>query len=232
MNSLYKFTIGSILLGFIFSGCATTNSSLSNIPANSLSETVNDSIYLPKLEIKKGKKQVVEHRGSSDSTIVLHIDTLIMEDRASIQFYGKKHVKLIVKQAEIGNNTYISGRGSQNNASNFDLSIKFVKLGGLSILAEGYDASNGFRTHPNGNGGNVHLAYDQSGLIPQQRDKKSPQYVGFHTEGGGKAVNASADVRRIMGQIQRSGVRMSGVPSGTVYSGSPGRDGSITVAGI
>lgn len=227
MKNVFKHVLSVLIFSLAVQGIALAQST----PASS-STIVADTLRFGKLEVKKGKKQVFDERGSKDSAIVVLIDTLILRDRASLQFFGKKQVKLVAKHAEIGKNAYISGRGAENNASHMDLSLKFAKLGSLAILAEGYDANNGFRTHPNGDGGNVTLRYDQLGVVPQQNNKNAPYYLQIVANGGGSMVNASADVQRIMDQIQRYGVRMSGIPSGRVYSGSPGRDGKVEVMAV
>src|SRR5690606_37301981 len=74
--------------------------------------------HIARVELGKKKKKTFNSR---DSSAVIYIDTLIMKDKSSLQFYGKKDVKLVVKHAEIGKNAFISGMGGQNNASNFDI---------------------------------------------------------------------------------------------------------------
>lgn len=128
-----------------------------------------DTVFISKLELLRSKKKVFDSR---DSVLVLKIDTLIMEDRAALQFYGKKHVTMVIKHAEIGDRVNFTGRGGQNNASDMDIHIRFNQLGSLYIMADGQDANNGMRTHPNGDGGNVRLYFDPNGIRPQQEQSK------------------------------------------------------------
>src|SRR5690554_1674315 len=112
--------------------------------------------HISKLEIKKKKRHHIPGR---DSSITLHIDTLIMHDRAHLEFYGRKNVTLQVKHAIMPKRAYISGTDGKNNASDMDITIRFDELGALYVLAGGRDANNGSRTFPNGNGGKVELKY-------------------------------------------------------------------------
>lgn len=216
MKAIQSFKI--VLLCLLFAGL-TGNGALAQ-------ET--DTIRMQKLELKKRAKQVFDSR---DSILVLQIDTLIMKDRSSLQFFGKKKVILLVNHADIGKRVYFSGRSNQNNASDMDISIKFEKLGSLFIMADGYDANNGSRTDPNGDGGNVRLVYSNDGIQPQQQQSKKPNFLHFSISGGGKHVNPTADVQRILNQARRSGGRMGGLPQGQVYSGSAGRDGKSEISG-
>ncbi|QNL50024.1 hypothetical protein H8S90_25635 [Olivibacter sp. SDN3] len=194
-----------------------------------------DSVqYIQKLEIDKRKKKTFAVK-QRDSTMLLTIDTLIMKDRATLEFFGKKKVQLTVKHAEIPEEAYIVGTDSKNNGSDMDIDIRFERLGKLYILAGGRDANNGSRTHPNGNGGNVKVRYDQSGIIPQQENKHKTGYLKIDTRAGGYRVNPQTDLYNIYTQIGmgiRSGAgRLGGVPQGQIYSGSPGRDGKSEIVG-
>lgn len=194
-----------------------------------------DSVqHIQKLEIEKKKKRTFAVK-QRDSTIVLNIDTLIMKDRATLEFFGKKKVRLNVKYAVIPKEAYIVGTDSKNNGSDMDIDIRFESLGKLYILAGGRDANNGSRTHPNGNGGNVNVRYDQSGLTPQQENKNKTNYLRIDTRAGGYRVNPQTDLYNIYTQIGmgiRTGAgRLGGVPQGQIYSGSPGRDGKSEVVG-
>lgn len=177
------------------------------------------------LELKRGKKQNFR---SEDSVLVLEIDTLIMKDRSALQFFGVKTVKLKVKHAEIGKRVYVTGIHKENNASNFDIDIRFAELGSLYVMANGQDARNGFPTDPNGDGGKVQIRYDAAGIHPQQENRRAAHYLYVDVSPGGLRTNASMDVRRILGRIDGStGVR--GLPQGRIFSGSPGRRGEATV---
>jgi len=194
-----------------------------------------DSVqHIQKLELTKKKKKTFTVN-KRDSTLVLTIDTLIMKDKASLVFFGKKKVRLKVKYAELPKQAYIIGTDSKNNGTDMEIDIRFKQLGALYVLAGGQDANNGTRTFPNGNGGNVVLHYDKSGITPQQEDKNKPGYLKIDTKAGGYRVNPQSDLRNIYSQIGmgiRSGNgRMGGVPQGQIYSGSPGRDGKSEVEG-
>ncbi|WP_240768502.1 hypothetical protein [Olivibacter sp. XZL3] len=198
--------------------------------------SLQDSVqHIKKLEIRQKKKKNFNTR-YRDSTLVLTIDTLIMHDKASLEFFGKKKVKLKVHYAEIAKEAYMIGTDSKNNGSNMDIEIHFAKLGALYVLAGGRDANNGTRTYPNGNGGNVSFRYDQAGIIPQQENKDQPAYLRIDTKAGGYRVNPQSDLYNIYSQIgmgiRSGGGRLGAVPQGQVYSGSPGRDGKATVEGF
>lgn len=185
-----------------------------------------DTVFISKLELLRSKKKVFDSR---DSVLVLKIDTLIMEDRAALQFYGKKHVTMVIKHAEIGDRVNFTGRGGQNNASDMDIHIRFNQLGSLYIMADGQDANNGMRTHPNGDGGNVRLYFDPNGIRPQQEQSKEKHYLHINVSGGGQHANAAGDVRRILDRIRRTGNGVRGLPQGQIFSGTPGRDGEVAV---
>src|SRR5690554_3782554 len=138
--------------------------------------------HIARLEIDKKKNKIFSSR---DSSLTMTIDTLIMKDRSRLVFYGKKDVTLKVKHAEIGKDVVIVGTDGKNNGSDMDLSIRFEKLGNLLLTTAGLDASNGTKTFPNGNGGELTFKYLTDGLIPQQEDKKAEAYVSIDTKAGG-----------------------------------------------
>lgn len=190
-----------------------------------------DSIqHITKLEIPKKKSKVFSGR---DSSLILNIDTLIMNDRSRLVFYGKKSVKMSVKHAIIGKKAFVFGTDGKNNGSDMDMTIRFDQLGNLVVSAAGLDANNGSKTFPNGNGGKVVLRYLEDGLVPQSLDKKDNHYLSFDTEAGGNSVNAQSDIRNILSQVNRGSARPLGqLPQGQVYSGSPGKDGSNELIGV
>lgn len=182
--------------------------------------------HIDKLVLKKKKKHIFSDR---DSSTTIYIDTLIMEDRSSLQFFGKNDVTLRVKYAEIGDRAFFLGQAGQNNASDFDIDIKFGKLGSLYIVARGRDALNGTKTYPNGDAGNVHLVYDSSGIVPQTTDKDAKNYVKVDISPGGLNVTPSSDLNNIYDMIARAPRGLRGLPQGPIYSGSAGREGSVTI---
>lgn len=183
--------------------------------------------HIARLELGKKKKKTFNSR---DSSAVIYIDTLIMKDKSSLQFYGKKDIKLVVKHAEIGKGAFISGIGGQNNASDFDIDINLNKLGSLYVIARGQDAMNGTKTDPNGDGGNVSFKYDPNGITPQTADKKQANYVYIDVSAGGKAINPVSDLNQIYSRIAMSAPGLRGMPQGQVYSGSPGKEGKVTIS--
>lgn len=187
-----------------------------------------DTIHISTLEIEKRDTEVFS-RG--DSSMILVIDTLVMGDRSDIRFVGKKDVKLVINHAIIGNRVSIFGNDGKNNGTDFDINIRFDQLGSLFVLAGGIDANNGFRTYPNGNGGNVTLHYDESGIIPQTDTRRDTHYLAIDTRAGGYRNNPQSEIRNIYGRINSSviGRPLSGLPQGQIYSGSPGRDGEVVV---
>lgn len=189
-----------------------------------------DSIqHISKLEISKKKNKVFSSR---DSSITLIIDTLIMQDRSRLVFYGKKNVNLQVKHAQIGKNAFIYGTDGKNNGSDMDITIRFESLENLQVSSAGMDAHNGTRTFPNGNGGNITLKYLNDGIAPQQENKKVKGFLAIDTEGGGRSVNAQSDIRNILSQIGRGSRPLGALPQGQVYSGSMGTDGKKEVIAV
>ncbi len=188
------------------------------------------TVHLATLEIGKRDSEIFS-RG--DSSMTLYIDTLIMADRSSIRFVGKKDVELVVKHAIIGNRASIFGNDGKNNGTDFDIDIRFDELGSLFVLAGGMDANNGFRTHPNGNGGDVTLHYDEAGIVPQTENRRGKNYLTVDTRAGGYRNNPQSEIRHIYGRINPSiiGRPLAALPQGTIYSGSPGRDGKSVIKG-
>ncbi len=188
-----------------------------------------DTLHVEKLVIGRKKKEVYSGR---DSSLVLRIDTLIMNDRSQLLFHGKKDVKLDVGHAEIGDRAYIFGTDGKNNGTDFEIDMRFDKLGTLYVLAGGQDArNNGSRTFPNGNGGDVILTYHPEGIVPQTQDKKGAHYLRIDTRAGGYRGNPQNELSNIYSLINMGarGRPLSNLGQGQVYSGSPGRDGKSTV---
>lgn len=186
-----------------------------------------NELRFEKLVLNKKEKKIFNDR---DSSTVIYIDTLIMKDKSSLQFYGKKDVKLVVKHAEIGDRAFISGQGAQNNASDFDIDINFAKLGSLYVIARGQDANNGTRTYPNGDAGNVNLVYEPTGITPQTENKKQKNYLFVDVSPGGLHVTPSSEISNIYSRIATSSPGLRGLPQGQIYSGSPGKEGKVTIS--
>lgn len=187
-------------------------------------------LHIGKLSIGKKKKEV--YSGGKDSSMIVRIDTLIMDDRSQLIFYGKKDVKLDIGHAEINKRAYIFGTDGKNNGTDFDINVRFKKLGALYILAGGQDAkNNGSRTFPNGDGGDVNFTYDDKGIVPQTADKKAAHYLQIDTRAGGYRVNPQNELSNIYSLIGMGapGRPLSNLSQGQVYSGTPGRDGKSTV---
>lgn len=186
--------------------------------------------HIQKLTLDKKEKESFRSE-RRDSTLTLYIDTLILKDHASLQFYALKKVKIIVKHAEIGKRASISGVGAKNNATNFDIQMNIQQLGSLFVVARGLDANNGTRTHPNGDGGDVKFVYHHEGIAPQTDNKRAKNYLHIDASAGGRAVTPQTEVRVIMDRIAMGAPRIGGLPQGQVYSGSPGRDGKVSIEG-
>lgn len=182
--------------------------------------------HIEKLVLKKKEKKSFSAR---DSSLVLHIDTLIMRDKSSLQFYGKKDVTIVAKHVEMGDKVVISGSGSKNNASNFDIDMNFKKLGSLYVIARGDEAMNGTKTDPNGDGGTVNFSYDSQGIAPQTASKKAKNYLFVDVSAGGRTTNPSSDLSQIYGRIASSPTGLRGIPQGQIYSGSPGKEGKVNI---
>lgn len=183
----------------------------------------SDSVkHISKLEIKKKKRERIP---GSDSTQHLVIDTLIMHDKAHLEFYGKKKVTLEVKHAIIPKKAYLSATDGKNNASDMNITMRFDELGSLFVLAGGRDATNGSRTFPNGNGGKIVLNYLSDGITPQSTEEKQEGYLRIDTKAGGYSVNARSDLYNIYSRIGGGSRPLGQLPQGQVYSGSPGIDG-------
>ncbi len=182
--------------------------------------------HFDKLVLKKKEKKVFSDRDSSN---VIHIDTLIMKDKSSLQFFGKKEVTIRVNYAEIGDQVMIVGQAGQNNGSNFDIKANFQKLGSLYIIARGRDAMNGTKTFPNGDAGNITLTYDPKGVTPQTSDKKAKNYLLADVTPGGLHVTPTAELSNIYSMIARAPQGLRGLPQGQIYSGSPGKEGVVVI---
>ena len=186
-----------------------------------------DSVqHIPRLEIKK-KKRITISKG--DSSIKVIIDTLIMHDRAYLEFFGKKDVDLQIKNAFIPKRAYIAGTDGKNNASNMTITARFKELGSLYVYASGRDAFNGTKTFPNGNGGTVVFNYLNDGIAPQQESSKEDHYLEIATKGGGLVGNAKADIDNIFSRIGSGGRPLGQLPQGQIYSGSPGKNGKSEI---
>ena len=183
--------------------------------------------HFGKVELAKKKKMYFNNR---DSSATVYIDTLILKDGASLQFMGKKDVKLVVKHAEIGKKAFISGIAGRNNASNFDISMDIKKLGSLYIVASGRDALNGTKTDPNGDGGKVKFTYAAAGIAPQTTDKKGKNYLFVDVSAGGRMLNPTADLGLIYSRINMASAGLRGLPQGQIYSGSPGIEGKVEIS--
>ena len=188
-----------------------------------------DTIRIATLELAGKKKETI---GGKDSSLVVYIDTLVMANKSQLAFFGKKDVELHVRHAVIEKRGYIYGTDGKNNGTDFEIDMRFDKLGALYVLAGGHDANNnGSRTHPNGDGGDVVFTYDSDGIVPQTDDKKSANYLYIDTRAGGYRVNAQTDLRNIYSMMNQgtAGRPLGGLSQGMVYSGSPGKDGKTTL---
>ena len=195
-----------------------------------LAQTSTDSVqYISKLEIGRKKSKVFSSR---DSSLILIIDTLIMKDKSKLAFYGKKNVSLTVKHAVIGKRAFVFGTDGKNNGTNLLINIGFDQLGSMFISTAGLNASNGFRTFPNGNGGNVKFHYFSSAVIPQFDNKKQKAYIDIETKAGGYNVNPQSEIGNILSQIGTGNRPLGRLPQGQIYSGSSGVDGSIEIKAI
>lgn len=194
----------------------------------SAAQAQENAQHISKLELGKKEKKVFS--ASRDSSAIIYIDTLIMKDRSSLQFYGKKDVKLVVNYAELGNRVFINGIGRQNNASDFDIEMNIQKLGSLYVIAKGQDAFNGTRTNPNGDGGDVTFTYSANGIAPQTTDKKGKNYLYIDVQPGGLRVNPTSEVQQIYSMVRLAPSGLRGIPQGQIYSGSPGAEGKAKVA--
>lgn len=183
-------------------------------------------IHISKLEIKKKKR---ENIGNADSIQHVVIDTLIMHDKAHLQFYGKTDVTLEVRHAIIPKKAYISATDGKNNGADMNITVRFDELGSLFVLAGGRDANNGSRTFPNGDGGKVVFNYLDDGVVPQLVEEKDEGYLRIDTQAGGYAVNARSDLYNIYSRIGGGSRPLGQLPQGQVYSGSSGIDGSSEV---
>lgn len=181
-------------------------------------------IHLDKLTLEKKKKHSFQGR---DSILTVYIDTLIMKDKSTLQFYGKKDVKLVIKHAYIDKEAVIYGQGLKNNGTNFDINVDFDKLESLYVIARGQNANNGSKTFPNGDGGNVTLNYETNGFIAQTTDKKGKHYIKIDNTEGGLNVIPTSDISNIYARIALSPRGLRGLPQGQIYSGSPGVKGEI-----
>lgn len=201
------------------------------LPLLSAAQNTTQAIAVNKLVIDS-KKTFNFIQGDSTTSVV--IDTLVMNDKSKLFFTNKKNVNLVIKHALIGKNCVIAGNDSKNNGTNLKLVVNFERLGSLFILVQGEDAKLSNRNFDNGNGGNVELSYLRTGKMPQTANKNKSGYVAIENRAGGYSVNAQTDIATIMDQVRRGspGRPLSQLPNGRVYSGSIGRDGTVTINAV
>lgn len=158
---------------------------ITNVQAQVIGEAsmTTDTIYIAKMEVKAAKKFVFNAKRTNASNLVVMIDTLIMCDHSALKFYDKSTLELLVNHAEIGKGVQILGRGLKNNGANMDISMKFVKLGSLTVFANGLPKLNEM-VGQDGRGGNVTLRYDRKGITPQNYDQFAENYIDIQTNGG------------------------------------------------
>lgn len=217
MNALKYFYI--IVLVFFFNAYSY---------GQTLNKKEGEIVRISRLNLDKKKKKTFQGR---DSVLTVYIDTLIMKDKSTLQFFGKKEVKLIINYADIGKQAAIYGQGLKNNGTVFSIDVDFEKLNSLYIFARGQDAFNGTKTFPNGDGGQVILTYNSKGIIPQTINKKDKHYIHIDVTEGGLHVTPSTELHNIYSRIASSPSGLRGLPQGQIYSGSPGKKGSIVIKG-
>lgn len=194
-----------------------------------IAQTQRDTLRLGTLSLDPKDKKSFSGR---DSSLVLYIDTLLMKDRSSINFYGKKKVTLYIQYAEFSKDALIRGTDGKNNGTDIDLYVNIGKLGNLIVDAAGLDAFNGTKTYPNGDGGTIHVYYLGSGIVPQSDAPKAPGHLLMLVQAGGHRVNAQSEVGNILDRIGSGSRPLGQLPQGQVYSGSPGTDGKATVEAV
>lgn len=177
---------------------------MANIQAQVIGEAsmTTDTIYIAKMEVKAAKKFVFNAKRTNVSNLVVMIDTLIMCDHSALKFYDKSTLELLVNHAEIGNGVQILGRGLKNNGANMDISMKFVKLGSLTVFANGRPSLNELVIE-DGRGGNVTLRYDHRGITPQQQDRFAENYIDIQTNGGRYDANGKINEYYLVKELSK-----------------------------
>lgn len=183
---------------------------------------------IEKLVLKKRQKYTFQGR---DSMATIVIDTLIMADRSSLLFPGKKELKLVLNYASIGEECLLSGNDGKNNGTSLTLSANFAKLKHLVIDVPGLDAKMSNRKYDNGDGGKVTLNYLAGGIKPQLSDPNKEGYIEINTRAGGYLTNAQTDLYAVYSRLNSGvpGRPLSQLPNGRVFSGGLGRDGKASV---
>lgn len=179
---------------------------------------------IDKLSLKKRQKYTFQGR---DSLATIVIDTLVMGDRASIAFPGKKALNLIIKYASIGQGCVFIGDDGKNNGTNLTLSANFARLKSLAIEVPGLDAKMSNRKYDNGDGGKVEINYLAGGVKPQMADPAKEGYIEVNTRAGGYLTNAQTDLYAVYSRLNSGvpGRPLSQLPNGRVFSGGLGRAG-------
>ncbi|MBE7179279.1 MAG: hypothetical protein INR69_22950 [Mucilaginibacter polytrichastri] len=181
-------------------------------------------------KISIGKRKT--YTFNRDSVVNLSIDTLIMEDKSTLEFLSAKTASITIGHAIIGKQCIITGTDGKNNGTRFNIKADFDKLESLFIVSRGQD----YYSRPafgNGNGGDVKLKYASGGAKVQTTDKKSPGYLSIVNTGGGKAVTPQSDLYVIRSRIAMGsgniGRPLTNLPQGRVYDGSMGTDGKTSI---
>lgn len=196
------------------------------------SECRAQDLHLSNLEL--GKRETYYIR-KGDSSMKLTIDTLIMHKGAKIIAAGKKEVVLTVGAAYIDSRSTLSGDDGRGNGTNFDLRINFKQLKSLYINTQGKNFREGNRSNIIGHGGNVTIHYLNTGIKPQTGTSSAPAYIAVSAEGGKGSVSPYTDMEIIRSQIRSGsapGRPLGSLPNGTVYQGSDGNSGKVSLQGV
>lgn len=196
-----------------------------------LSARKPSDVHIKKVEVGKNENYAIKN---VDSSLVVEIDTLVMSDKASLEFVGVKRANLMVKHARIGKNCVIKGDDGKNNGTNLIFCVNIESLGGLLINVPGLDAKMSNRKVRNGDGGDVEIRYLLSGMKPQFENKKQAGYVEIKNNGGGYLTTPQSDLYSVF-SLMRSGSpgRPLGLlTNGVVYSGNVGKNGRTKFLGV
>lgn len=168
-----------------------------------------------------------------DSTLKeLILDSLVLNKKSSLIIKNSKDFVIKAKHIILEDKTSISAHDGKNNGTNLKINGKFVKIGKSVIDVSGLNYVFGDEKYSNGNGGNIEIYYEATGLKPQSENSKNKNYVEVLYNGAVSSVNPQSEIQNIwyrIGHSAGSGRALSGLPRGKIFDAGVGKNGSLNI---